>query len=95
LGGDLKGGHGERENILWGVGWHVAYPIHCARLDAMTDAHGLAFDRCNPNRRRSMQIRLPDRPRVSREPVTGRDPSADQPRIATPLSRRRQSRHHG
>jgi hypothetical protein len=93
--GDLKGSRVERENILWGVGWHVAYPIRCSRLDAMMAAQGLAFGRCNPNRQPSVLTRLLNPPRSLREPAAGRDPRADQPLIAIPLSRRRQSRRYG
>jgi len=32
---DFKGSHLERDIILWGVRWHVAYPISYRQLEEM------------------------------------------------------------
>jgi len=37
---DFKGSHFEKEIILWGVRWYVAYPISYRQLEEMMQEHG-------------------------------------------------------
>ena len=41
---DFKGSHFEREIILWGVRWYVAYPISYRQLEEMMGERGVAVD---------------------------------------------------
>jgi putative transposase len=47
---DFKGSHFEKEIILWGVRWHVAYPISYRQLEEMMQARGVAVDHSTLNR---------------------------------------------
>ena len=38
---EFKGSHFEREVILWGVRWYVAYPISYRQLEEMMDERGV------------------------------------------------------
>ena len=47
---EFKGSHFEREVILWGVRWYVAYPISYRQLEEMMDEHGVEVDHSTLNR---------------------------------------------
>jgi putative transposase len=47
---DFKGSQFEREIILWGVRWYVAYPISYRQLEEMMQDHGVAVDHSTLNR---------------------------------------------
>ena len=41
---DFKGSQFEKEIILWGVRWYVAYPISYRQLEEMMGERGVAVD---------------------------------------------------
>jgi len=41
---DFKGSHFEKEIILWGIRWYVAYPISYRQLEEMMRERGVAVD---------------------------------------------------
>jgi hypothetical protein len=41
---DFKGSHFEKEIILWGVRWYVAYPISYRQLEEMVQERGVSVD---------------------------------------------------
>src|SRR5215471_13780976 len=47
---DFKGSHFEREIMLWGVRWYVAYPISYRQLEEIMDERGVAVDHSTLNR---------------------------------------------
>ena len=47
---EFKGSHFEREVILWGVCWYVAYPISYRQPEEMMDERGVEVDHSTPNR---------------------------------------------
>ena len=47
---DFKGSHFEKEIILWGVRWYVAYPISYRHLEEMMGERGVAVDHSTLNR---------------------------------------------
>jgi putative transposase len=47
---DLKGSHFEKEIILWGVRWYVAYPISYRQLEEMMNERGVTVDHSTLNR---------------------------------------------
>jgi putative transposase len=47
---DFKGSHFERDVILWGVRWYVAYPISYRQLEEMMQERGVAVDHATLNR---------------------------------------------
>ena len=47
---DFKGSHFEREIILWGVRWYVAYPISYRQLEEMMQERGVVVDHSTLNR---------------------------------------------
>jgi len=47
---EFKGSHFEREVILWGVRWYVAYPISYRQLEGMMDERGVEVDHSTLNR---------------------------------------------
>src|SRR3977135_96080 len=47
---DLKGSQFEREIILWGVRWYVAYPISYRQLEEMMGERGVTVDHSTLNR---------------------------------------------
>jgi putative transposase len=47
---EFKGSHFEREIILWGVRWYVAYPISYRQLEEMMDERGVEIDHATLNR---------------------------------------------
>jgi putative transposase len=47
---DFKGSQFEREIILWGVRWYVAYPISYRQLEEMMQERGVAVDHSTLNR---------------------------------------------
>ena len=46
---DFKGSQFEREIILWGVRWYVAYPVSHWQLEEMMDERGVAVDHSTLN----------------------------------------------
>ena len=47
---DFKGSHFEREIIMWGVRWYIAYPISYRQLEEMMSERGVAVDHSTLNR---------------------------------------------
>nr|WP_245291599.1 IS6 family transposase [Methylosinus sp. R-45379] len=47
---EFKGSHFERDMILWGVRWCVAYPISYRQLEEMMEERGVDFDHSTLNR---------------------------------------------
>jgi putative transposase len=47
---DFKGSHFEREIVLWGVRWYVAYPISYRQLEEMVEERGAKVDHSSLNR---------------------------------------------
>jgi transposase-like protein len=47
---EFKGSHFEREVILWGVRWYVAYPISYRNLEEMMQERGVEVDHSTLNR---------------------------------------------
>lgn len=47
---DFKGSQFEREIILWGIRWYVAYPISYRQLEEMMGERGVAVDHSTLNR---------------------------------------------
>jgi putative transposase len=47
---EFKGSHFEREVILWGVRWYVAYPISYRQLEEMMGERGVEIDHSTLNR---------------------------------------------
>jgi len=47
---DFKGSQFEKEIILWGVRWYVAYPISYRQLEEMMGERGVAVDHSTLNR---------------------------------------------
>jgi transposase-like protein len=47
---NFKGSQFEREIILWGVRWYVAYPVSYRQLEEMMDERGVAVDHSTLNR---------------------------------------------
>src|SRR6201997_5080342 len=47
---EFKGSHFEREIILWGVRWYVAYPISYRQLEEMMQERGVEVDHSTLNR---------------------------------------------
>ena len=47
---DLKGSHFERDIILWGVRWYVAYPISYRQLEEMMEERGVEVGHSTVNR---------------------------------------------
>src|SRR5215470_7491723 len=47
---NFKGSQFEREIILWGVRWYVAYPISYRQLEEMMGERGVAVDHATLNR---------------------------------------------
>jgi len=47
---DFKGSHFEKEIILWGVRWYVAYLISYRQLEEMMQERGVSVDHATLNR---------------------------------------------
>jgi len=47
---EFNGSHFQREVILWGVRWYVAYPISYRQLEEMMDERGVEVDHSTLNR---------------------------------------------
>lgn len=47
---DFKGSHFEKEIIMWGVRWYVAYPLSYRQLEEMMQERGVAVDHATLNR---------------------------------------------
>ncbi len=46
----FKGSHFEREIVLWGVRWYVAYPVSYRQLEEMMEERGVEVDHSSLNR---------------------------------------------
>jgi hypothetical protein len=55
---DFKGSHFEREIVLWGVRWYVAYPISDRQLEEMMEERGVEVDHSTLNRWALMYVPL-------------------------------------
>jgi putative transposase len=47
---DFKGSHFERQIVLWGVRWYVAYPISYRQLEEMMEERAVRVDHSSLNR---------------------------------------------
>src|SRR6202171_3105022 len=47
---DFKGSHFERDIILWGIRWYVAYPISYRQVEEMMEERGVEVDHATLNR---------------------------------------------
>ena len=47
---EFKGSHFERDVILWGVRWYVAYPISYRQIEEMMEERGVEVDHSTLNR---------------------------------------------
>src|SRR3984893_15845335 len=47
----FKGSHFERDVILWGVRWYVAYPLSYRQIEEMMEERGVEVDHSTLNRR--------------------------------------------
>ena len=47
---EFKGSHFERDVILWGVRWYVAFPISYRQLKEMMEDRGVEVDHSTLNR---------------------------------------------
>jgi putative transposase len=47
---EFKRSHFERDVILWGVRWYVAYPISYRQIEEMTGERGVEVDHSTLNR---------------------------------------------
>src|SRR6185503_16221754 len=47
---DFKGSQFERDIVLWGVRWYVAYPISYRQLEEMMEERGVEVDHSTVNR---------------------------------------------
>ena len=47
---DFKGSQFEKDLILWGVRWDVAYPISSRQLEEMVGERGVAVEQATVNR---------------------------------------------
>ena len=68
---EFKGSHFEREVILWGIRWYVAYPISYRQLEEMLEERGVV-DHSTLNRWLVKYVPLLDRQfRDCKRPVGG------------------------
>src|SRR5476651_2061311 len=97
---EFKGSHFEREVILWGVRWYVAYPISYRQLEEMMDERGVEVDHSTLNRWVLKYVPLPEAQfRARKRPVgsswrldeTYVKPSVEAGCIVFPLLARRRS----
>jgi len=47
---DFKGSHFEKEILMWGVRWYIAYPISYRQLEEMMGERGVSVDHSTLNR---------------------------------------------
>jgi hypothetical protein len=47
---ECKGGHFERDVILWAVRWYAAYPIRYGQFEEMMEEHGVEVDHAKLDR---------------------------------------------
>ena len=67
----FKGSHFEREIILWGVRWYVAYPISYRQLEEMMEERGVEVDHSTLNRWVLKYVPLLDQAFRVRKPRVG------------------------
>ena len=97
---DFKGSHFERDIILWGVRWYVAYPISYRQLEEMMEERGVEVDHSTVNRWVLKYVPLLEQafhPQVSRgrQLAAGRNICTDQGQVKILIQSRRQGRRHG
>ena len=68
---EFKGSHFEREVILWGVRWYVAYPISYRQLEEMMQERGVEVDHATLNRWVLKYVPLLDKQFRARKPQVG------------------------
>jgi transposase-like protein len=68
---EFKGSHFEREVILWGVRWYVAYPISYRQLEEMMEQRLVEVDHSTLDRRVSRYVPLLDQQFRTREDPVG------------------------
>ena len=92
---EFKGSHFERDVILWGVRWYVAYPISYRQLEEMMEERGVEVDHSTLNRwvvkyapRAGPSISLPQAS-GRLQLAAGRDLCEDQRNLEISLSGRR------
>jgi putative transposase len=69
---DFKSSHFEREVILWGLRWYVAYPISYRQLEEMMQERGVEVDHSTLNRWVRKYVPLLDQQfRARKRPVGG------------------------
>ena len=68
---DFKGSHFERDIILWGVRWYVAYPISYRQLEEMMGERGVEVDHSTLNRWIVRYVPLLEKVFVSRKRPVG------------------------
>jgi putative transposase len=56
---DFKGSHFEKDIILWGVRWYVAYPLSYRQLQEMVQERGVTVDHSTLHR---SPLKCPIRP---------------------------------
>jgi putative transposase len=67
---EFKGSHFEREVILWGLRWYVAYPISYRQLEEMMQERGVEVDHSTLNRWARKYVPLLDQQfRARKRPV--------------------------
>ena len=76
---DFKGSHFEKEIILWGIRWYVAYSISYRQLEEMMQERGVAVDHSPLNRwviKYAPEVEKQYRPH---QPPVGRSWRVDEP----------------
>ena len=69
---EFKGSHFERDVILWGIRWYVAYPISYRQLEEMMEERGVEVDHSTLNRRVIKYVPLLEQEfRTRKRPVGG------------------------
>jgi len=98
---DLKGSHFERDIILWGVRWYVAYPISYRQLEEMMEERGVEVDDSTVNSL-GAEVCPATGAGLSSSQASGghqlqarRDICADQGQVEILIQSCRQSRRHG
>ena len=97
---DFKGSHFERDIILWGVRWYVAYPISYRQLEEMMEERGVEVDHSTVNRWVLKYVPLLEQAFHRRKRPVGAswrldEICADQGQVEILIQSCRQSRRHG
>jgi putative transposase len=73
---EFKGSHSERDVILWGIRWYMAFPISYLQLEEMMEERGVAVEHATLNRWVLGSLPLLER-HLGRASVAGAKPRAD------------------